>query len=69
MNFIVTKAHFPVFLSFSVIEESKLLNNWGKLNNAQFLHNKAITIKWRNQFLDELLHLGTLELGIQVITL
>ena len=60
----MTKARFPVFLSFSVflsfpaIEETKVLKNCGKLNNAQFPHEKIITIKWGNQLVDEFPHSG-----------
>ena len=43
---------------FPVIEETKLLQKWGYLNNAQFPHGKAITIKWVNQFHDEFFHSG-----------
>ena len=41
-----------------MIEETKLLKNWGKLINAQFPHNKAITIKLGNQFFDKFPYSG-----------
>ena len=43
---------------FPLNEETKLSNNWGGKNNAQFPHRKAITIKWGIQFLDEFPHSG-----------
>ena len=45
---------------FPVIEETKLIKNWGE-KNAEFPHGKAITINWGNQFLDEFSSLGTPE--------
>ena len=79
---ITTKACFSLYLippqtnismevkpikSFSVFKDTKLGKNWGKLANAQFLHNQTITHKLENQAIVEFLE--TLELGIQKITL
>ena len=40
------------------MEANKLLKNWGKSNNEQFPHGKAIIIKLRNQSPDEFLYSG-----------
>ena len=64
---ITTKGCFPVFLSFPVIEETKLFKNWGKKRNSEFPHDKSINTKWGNQFIDKFPYSG--DSGIKGISI